>query len=52
MITTQTWWESIFSGPLAHGINHEKLHLLENEDFLYLQNIEEKDIYTTEPTAH
>jgi len=24
MTTTGTWWESIFSGPLAHGICEEK----------------------------
>lgn len=51
MITTNTWWESIFSGPLAHGINEEKLHLLENENFLYLNdeeaNKEEQEIPTT-----
>lgn len=38
MITTETWWESIFSGPLALGINREKIQLLESEGFLYLQN--------------
>lgn len=34
--TTGTWWESIFSGPLAHGICEEKLLLLQDEAFLYL----------------
>ncbi|MEX3746266.1 hypothetical protein [Lysinibacillus xylanilyticus] len=34
--TTGTWWESIFSGPLAHGISEEKLLLLQDEAFLYL----------------
>lgn len=43
MITTETWWESIFSGPLAYGINKEKLQMLENEDFLYLSNFEDTD---------
>ncbi|MEG0259689.1 MAG: hypothetical protein RR595_10200 [Lysinibacillus sp.] len=36
MVTTETWWEGIFSGPLVHGINVEKLHLLQDESFLYL----------------
>lgn len=35
MMLTETWWESIFSGALAYGINEEKLHLLEDEAFLY-----------------
>lgn len=34
--TTGTWWESIFSGPLAHGVCEEKLMLLQDEAFLYL----------------
>ncbi|MGE7693251.1 hypothetical protein ACQKNC_03925 [Lysinibacillus sp. NPDC094177] len=43
--TTGTWWESIFSGPLAHGICEEKLLLLQDEAFLYLTTIpgEEKE---------
>ncbi|EAZ87546.1 hypothetical protein AB9L15_17155 [Lysinibacillus fusiformis] len=36
MKTTTTWWESIFSGPLSHGICEEKLMLLQDEAFLYL----------------
>lgn len=36
MMMTETWWESIFSGALAYGINEEKLHLLQDEAFLYL----------------
>lgn len=31
--TTGTWWESIFSGPLSHGICEEKLLLLQDEAF-------------------
>ena len=38
MMMTETWWESIFSGALAHGINEEKVHLLQDEAFLYLSN--------------
>lgn len=34
--TTGTWWESIFSGPLAHGICEEKILLLQDEAFLFL----------------
>ncbi|WP_196426668.1 hypothetical protein [Lysinibacillus cavernae] len=37
--TTGTWWESIFSGPLSHGICEEKLLLLQDEAFLYLTTI-------------
>ncbi len=36
MTTTTTWWKSIFSGPLSHGICEEKLMLLQDEAFLYL----------------
>lgn len=45
MIITNTWWASIFSGPLEHGINEDKLHLLENEAFLFLheKNVEQHD---------
>lgn len=39
MTTTGTWWESIFSGPLAHGICEEKILLLQDEAFLYLSTI-------------
>ena len=35
-MTTTTWWESIFLGPLSHGICEEKLLLLQDEAFLYL----------------
>lgn len=52
MITTETWWESIFSGPLAFGINKEKLQLLENEEFLYLRTLESSERSTDEHTIH
>lgn len=35
MISTETWWETIFTGALSIGINEEKIHLLEDEAFLY-----------------
>lgn len=35
MIITETWWETIFSGVLAIGINENKLHQLEDESFLF-----------------
>jgi len=37
--TTGTWWESIFSGLLSHGICEEKILLLQDEAFLYLSTI-------------
>ncbi|GLC87695.1 hypothetical protein [Lysinibacillus piscis] len=45
MTTTETWWESIFSGPLAYGICEEKLWRLQDETFLYLSNttVEQED---------
>nr|WP_198044836.1 hypothetical protein [Lysinibacillus timonensis] len=36
MISTDSWWEKIFSGHLAVGLNEEKLHQLEDESFLFL----------------
>ncbi|CAM5664492.1 putative protein OS=Lysinibacillus sphaericus OX=1421 GN=LYSIN_02702 PE=4 SV=1 [Lysinibacillus sphaericus] len=36
--TTGTWWESIFSGALSHGICEEKLLLLQDEGFLSFYN--------------
>ncbi len=38
MIITETWWETIFSGVLAIGIDEKKLHQLEDESFLFLKN--------------
>lgn len=40
MITTENWWEKIFSGPLSIGINEEKIHQLEDESFLFLNEEE------------
>lgn len=41
MISTDTWWEAIFSGPLSIGLNEEKLHQLKDESFLFLSEIEQ-----------
>lgn len=48
MMTTETWWESIFSGVLAYGINEEKLHLLQDEAFLYLSTAHVEEQKTIE----
>lgn len=40
MISTENWWEQIFSGALAIGINEEKMHQLEDESFLFLREEE------------
>ena len=37
MIITETWWETIFSGVLAIGIDEKKLHQLEDESFLFFK---------------
>lgn len=49
MMMTETWWESIFSGALAHGINEEKVHLLQDEAFLYLSVAEREEQKNVEP---
>ncbi len=43
MLKTKTWWESLFSGDLSIGISVERHQELEDEDFLYLQNLDELD---------
>ncbi|MFJ5765424.1 MULTISPECIES: hypothetical protein [unclassified Lysinibacillus] len=51
--TTGTWWESIFSGALSHGICEEKLSLLQDEAFLYLSTIpSEQDTLMDEPEVN
>ena len=35
MLVTETWWEDIFSGALAIGLNEQKIRQLEDESFLY-----------------
>ncbi|WP_169778072.1 hypothetical protein [Lysinibacillus contaminans] len=49
MMMTETWWESIFSGALAHGINEEKVHLLQDEAFLYLSVADLEEQKKVEP---
>jgi len=43
MTTTGTWWEEVFEGHLALGINKERLSELEEESFLYFEHEEIKD---------
>lgn len=40
MRTTDTWWETIFSGVLEIGINKDKLVELADESFLYFSKNE------------
>lgn len=35
MTETETWWEPIFKGAIALGLNKERLNELEEESFLY-----------------
>jgi hypothetical protein len=37
MTETETWWETIFTGAFAMGINKERLSELEEESFLYFK---------------
>ena len=37
MQVTKNWWEDLFEGHLALGINKEKLCELENEHFLFFE---------------
>ncbi|MFF2752280.1 hypothetical protein ACFVR1_00815 [Psychrobacillus sp. NPDC058041] len=37
MTETETWWETIFTGAFAMGINKERLTELEEESFLYFK---------------
>ena len=51
MIITETWWETIFSGVLAIGIDEKKLHQLEDESFLFFkeqlpENSDNKELET------
>lgn len=40
MTTTGTWWEEIFEGNLAFGLNKDRLAELEEESFLYFEEEE------------
>lgn len=35
MTETETWWEPIFTGAFALGLNRERMNELEEESFLY-----------------
>lgn len=35
MTETETWWEPIFTGAIALGLNKERMNELEEESFLY-----------------
>lgn len=37
MTETETWWEPIFTGAFAMGLNKERLTELEEEAFLYFK---------------
>ncbi|MGX9133453.1 hypothetical protein ACWV26_03585 [Rummeliibacillus sp. JY-2-4R] len=43
MLKTKTWWESLFSGDLSIGISLERQQELEEEEFLFLQNLSDSD---------
>lgn len=43
MTTTEAWWEDIFEGDLALGINKERLADLEEENFLYFKEEESEN---------
>lgn len=43
MTATETWWENLFEGNLALGINPERLEELDNENFLYFTESIEED---------
>lgn len=38
MNETAKWWDEVFTGPMALGINKERLAELEEETFIYFQN--------------
>lgn len=40
MVTTESWWEAIFSGVLEIGLDKEKIKKLNDESFLYLKQDE------------
>ena len=42
MLLTHAWYETIFSGPLEIGLDREKVHLLEDESFLYFETNDEE----------
>jgi hypothetical protein len=42
MTTTETWWDTIFEGHLAHGINKDRFVEYEEESFLYFSEEEQE----------
>ena len=42
MTQTETWWEPIFQGTMALGLNKNRINELEEESFLYFQPVEEE----------
>lgn len=40
MTATDTWWETIFEGNLAAGLNKERMRELDEEHFLYFKDEE------------
>lgn len=42
MTETATWWETIFTGAFAMGINKERLSELEEESFLYFKEVQDE----------
>lgn len=48
MTTTETWWENLFEGDLAPGINQDRLDELDGEKFLYFkaEHEEESEVYS------
>ncbi|SDM47273.1 hypothetical protein SAMN05518871_101313 [Psychrobacillus sp. OK028] len=37
MTETETWWEPIFTGAIALGLNKERMNEIEEESFLYFK---------------
>lgn len=46
MTETETWWEPIFTGAFALGINKERINEIEEESFLYFKE-EQNETETT-----
>jgi hypothetical protein len=42
MTETATWWETIFTGAFAMGINKERLSELDEESFLYFKEVQDE----------
>jgi hypothetical protein len=42
MTITETWWETIFTGAIAMGINKERIDELDEESFLYFKEVQDE----------